>query len=340
MNPREAIDTMVGRIRLKHFSLSTERTYVQWARRYVAFLQHARPVGTSEQKFEAYLTHLARVENVSAQTQNQAFNALRFFYAFGVGQPLGDVSALRAVRRQHERMAPSVAQVRAMRESIADTPHTPARLLFDLLYGCGLRVSEPLELRVRDVLWGESQLIIRDAKGAKDRRVPIPCSLIEPLRAQMERASVVWHFDRANSPAVGVPLPHQLARKYPRAACAWQWFWLFPAPGHCKHPRTSERVRYHLLPDALQRVVLRAARATGLEGVVTAHCLRHAYATHQLAAGENVKGIQAAMGHVSLETTAGYLHADLRGLGNPVDRISARLADVVHLPREVLAKSG
>lgn len=322
MNPRQAIEQMIGRIRLKHFSFSTERSYVQWARRYVAFLQVHRPSGSSEKKFEAYLTHLARVERVSATTQNQAFNALRFFYEFGIGQPLGEVSALRAVRRQHERIAPSVDQVRLMRASIVDTPNTPARLLFDLLYGCGLRVSEPLELRIRDILWAESQLVIRDAKGAKDRRVPIPCSLIEPLRAQVRRAELVWQHDRAHAPLVGVSLPHQLARKYPRAAFAWQWFWAFPAPGHCNHPRTGQRVRYHLLADALQRVVLKAARATQLEGLVTAHNLRHAYATHQIQAGENVKVIQAVMGHVSLETTAGYLHADVSRATNPLDRMA------------------
>lgn len=321
MTPREAIDRMVGRIRLKHFALSTERAYVGWARRYVAFLQARRPVGTSEQKFEAFLSHLARVEHVSATTQNQAFNALRFFYEFGLGQKLGDVSALRAVRRTTERLAPSVEQIRAMRSVIQDTPHTPARLLFDLLYGCGLRVSEPLELRIRDILWGESQLIIRDAKGAKDRRVNLPCSLIVPLRQQVERARLAWQHDRTHAPRVGVPLPHQLARKYPRAPFDWQWFWVFPAPAHCDHPRTGERVHYHLLPDALQRVVTRYARQIGVEGVVTPHCLRHAYATHLLARGASIKDVAASMGHVSIETTAGYCHENLARLGNPLDAL-------------------
>jgi integron integrase len=321
MTPRAAIDRMIAVIRLRHYAFSTERTYVEWARRYVDFLLARRPAGTSEEKFAAYLTHLARDCDVSAVTQNQAFNALRFFYAHGIVQPLGDVQALRARRRVHERMAPSVAQVRALRAAVVDTPHTPARLLVDLLYGCGLRVSEPLELRVRDILWTESQLIIRDAKGAKDRRVPLPCSLVAPLRAQLERARLAWQWDRTHHPAVGVALPHRLGKKYPAMPFAWTWFWVFPAPGHCTHPRTGQRVRYHLLDVALQRAVKTAAVATGLHGIVTPHCLRHAYATHQLSRGESVKTIQVVMGHVSLETTAGYLHAEVGRASNPLDAL-------------------
>lgn len=321
MNPTVAIDRMIAKIRLKHFAFSTERCYAEWARRYVAFLRDRRPEGASEQKFEAFLTALARECDVSAVTQNQAFNAIRFFYEHGVCSPLGEVRALRAKRRQHERMAPSREQVAALRRAVVDTPHTPARLLVDLLYGCGLRVSEPLELRVRDILWKESQLIIRDAKGAKDRRVPLPCALVDPMRVQVERARLAWQWDRANAPAVGVSLPHRLAKKYPSMPWAWEWFWVFPAPGHCDHPRTGERVRYHLLDVALQRAVKAAAVKVGLYGTVTPHCLRHAYATHMLAAGESVRTVQEVMGHVSLETTQGYLHPEVERAGNPLDRM-------------------
>lgn len=323
MNANAAIETMRGVIRLKHFAISTERCYVDWARRYACWLLTARPAGTSEQKFSAWLTHLARELDVSAVTQNQAFNAIRFFYAHGLGQPLGDVKALRAKRRQHERMAPSRDQVRALRLALQDTPLTPARLIFDLLYGCGLRVNEPLDLRVRDILWEESQLIIRDAKGAKDRRVPIPCALMQPLRAQLAYAEQVWRGDRARHPGVGVPLPHRLARKYPAMPFAWSWFWVFPAAGHCAHPRTGETVRYRLLDVNIQRAVKTAAIKTGLHGIVTPHCLRHAYATHQLGAGVDIKTIQTVMGHVSLETTAGYLHAEVRRAPNPLDALLA-----------------
>lgn len=336
MDPRLALDRMVAKIRLQHLALSTERCYRDWSLRYIRFLQARRLAGSSEQKFEAYLTHLAREMDVSAVTQNQAFNAIRFFYAHGVGVPLGDVKALRARRRVHERIAPSREQVAQLRAGLVDTPMTPARLLFDLLYGCGLRVSEPIELRVRDILWVESQLVIRDAKGAKDRRVPIPCCLVAPLRAQLERARQAWECDRAQSPQVGVTLPHQLEKKYPYAATAWSWFWVFPAAGHCAHPRTGERIHYHLLDVNIQRAVKTAAIKAGLHGIVTPHCLRHAYATHQLQAGEDLKTIQAVMGHVSMETTAGYLHTDIRRATNPLDRMAAPAgAAAVHFQASV-----
>jgi integron integrase len=326
MIAKEAIERMRGVIRLRHFALSTERCYVDWARRYSAWLIATRVAGSSEKKFAGWLTHLARDLDVSAVTQNQAFNAVRFFYAHGIGRQLGDVSALRAKRRQHERMAPSREQVRAIRARLVDTVQTPVRLLFDLLYGCGLRVNEPLDLRVRDVLWAENTLIIRDAKGAKDRRVPLPRSLVVPLREQMARARRVWEWDRANRPEVGVPLPNRLAKKYRSAPRDWAWFWIFPAGGHCKHPRSGEVVRYRVLDVSIQRAVKSAAVAAGLSGVVTPHCLRHAYATHMLQAGQDVKTIQAIMGHVSLETTAGYVHADVERAGNPLDDLFPQAA--------------
>jgi len=186
----------------------------------------------------------------------------------------------------------------------------------DLLYGCGLRVSEPLELRVKDVLWSENQLVIRGAKGAKDRRVPIPACCAEPLRTQMKFAQQVWESDRKNSPTIGVSLPHQLAKKYPSAPRARQWFWVFPAAHHCAHPRTGATVRYHVLHDLLQRAVHKAACLTGTEGLITPHVLRHAYATHSR---EPIEVLRLLMGHVSIETTAGYMHPLVSKATNPLD---------------------
>jgi integrase len=205
------------------------------------------------------------------------------------------------------------------RSVVQDTPHTPTRLLVDLIYGTGMRVSEPLELRIKDIAWGENLIVIRDAKGGKDRKVPIPGPCTAPLRLQMERARILWEWDRANCPKVGVPLPHRLANKYPAAPFSWQWFWVFPAPGHCDDPYSGERVRYHLLVDALQRSVREAAQKVKLEGLVTPHALRHAYATHMLASGTDVKTIAELMGHASLETTAGYLHSNASLARSPLD---------------------
>lgn len=315
----DVISLVRSKIRMMHFALSTEDVYCGWVARYYDFCKGTRSTLSSEGKTEAFLTDLALRRRVSARTQNQALCALLFLYKEVLGKPLGDVEALRAKRPDHERTSPSRDQVRLFRSAVEDTVTTPARLLVDLLYGCGLRVSEPIELRVKDLLWGEGgngQLLLRGAKGGKDRRVPIPRSCVAPLRLQLERARMVWDWDRVNAKDVGVTLPFSLANKYPRAPFLWQWFWVFPSHGHCNDPRTGKRVRYHILVDCVQRSVQRAAAKVGLEGLITPHVLRHAYATHSR---ESLDSLRQLMGHSWVETTAGYLHPAIDRASNPLD---------------------
>lgn len=318
----EVVALVRARIRLLHFALSTEDSYCGWAARYYDFCRGLSAALPPERKAEAFLTHLAQERHVAAKTQNQAFAALLFLYEHVLKRPLADVDALRAKQPVHERVAPSREQIRALRAAVQDTPTAPNRLLVDLLYGCGLRVSEPLDLRIKEVLWSEGatgQLVIRGAKGGKDRRVPIPAVCVQPLRRQIERARSLWESDRAYFKDVGVTLPYQLAVKYPQAPFSWQWFWVFPAANHCTHPRTAERVRYHLLPDTVQRAVHAAARRVGLDGLVTPHVLRHAYATHSR---ESIDALRILMGHVSIETTAGYKHPVVETASNPLDDLT------------------
>jgi integrase len=267
----EVVAIVRDKVRLRHYALSTEDAYCGWVCRYYTYCRSLRGKMSHEEKAEAFLTHLAVVGQVSAKTQNQAFSALLFLYKDVLNEPLGDIEALRAKRPTHERVAPSREEIKIFRSAVVDSDHTPARLLVDLLYGCGLRVSEPLELRVKDVLWDERQLVIRAAKGAKDRRVPIPSACLKPLRAQVAKARTVWEHDRAKTPDVGVTLPFQLKKKYPDAVFTWHWFWIFPAPGHCNDPRSGERVRFHLLYDSLQRAVRDASLKSGLNGMISPH---------------------------------------------------------------------
>jgi integrase len=312
----EVLQSIQTKIRLLHLAYSTEEAYCHWVGRYYDFCLSLPGAWPPERKAEAFLTHLAVKAGLAARTQNQALAALLFLYGKVMGKPLGNIDALRAKKPVHERTAPSREQVRALRLAVRDRRDFPAKLLVDLLYGCGLRVAEPLELRIKDVLWSENQLVIRAAKGGKDRRVPIPACCAEPLRTQMEKARQIWESDRKHSPSVGVTLPHQLARKYPSAPRAWQWFWVFPAANFCRHPRTGETVRYHQLHDLLQRAVREAACQTGLDGLITPHVLRHAYATHSR---EPIEALRQLMGHVSIETTSGYLHPLVDRASNPLD---------------------
>jgi integron integrase len=312
----EVVEMVRARVRLRHYALATEDAYCAWVGRFYDFCKSLPGSMSREAKAGGFLTHLAVAGRVSARTQNQALSALLFLYREVLNEPLGALATLRAKRPAHERTAPSREQIKAFRSAVVDSGHTPARLLVDLLYGCGLRVSEPLELRVKDLLWNERQLVIRSAKGGKDRRVPIPSACENPLRAQLAKARAVWAEDRARAPTVGVSLPFQLGKKYPSAAFTWQWFWLFPAPGHCADPRSGERVRYHLLYDSLQRAVHEASLRAGLESLISPHILRHAYATHSR---EAIEALRQLMGHSSIETTAEYRHPVVESATNPLD---------------------
>lgn len=317
----EIVSLVRDKMRLRHLSYATEDMYSGWIARYY---DHCRDIArglTPEQKLESFLTDLAVRKRLAARTQNQAFAAVHFLYEHVLEKPLGKVDALRAKRVFHERTSPSREQIRLFRSAVEDTATTPLRLIVDLLYGCGLRVSEPLELRVKDVLWAEGpngQLLLRGAKGGKDRRVPIPRACVEPLRRQMARARSLWDDDRAKAPGVGVPLPFALERKYPQTPFQWQWFWVFPAQSHCSDPRSGKRVRFHILVDNIQRGVQRAARKVGLDGFLTPHVLRHAYATHSK---ESLDSLRILLGHSSLETTATYLHPVVDDASNPLDTL-------------------
>lgn len=305
-------------IRRKHLSHSTEENYCQWLVRFARFVQERSPDGTPELKMERFLTQLAQ-QGVSASTQNQAFCALLFFYREVQKVTLGKVDSLRAKKPVHLRYAPEVHEVRQLLAGVADVGDYPTRLIVRLLYGCGLRVSEPLNLRVKDVLVSESKLIIRGAKGGKDRFISIPCSLVEELRAHLAYARSVGEKDRLNG--LPVALPGLLATKYPHWQFSPKWAWLFPAHRPCEHPRTGAPVRWRCHEANVQRAVRQAARPLGLD--ITPHHLRHAYATHCLNDRQNPRAIQAAMGHASLETTMGYLHAEALSVRSPLETIAA-----------------
>ena len=293
-----------------------------WVRRF-GRAKVGYPAGlTPEGLMERFLSDEAR-RGVAATTQNQAFNALLFVYREVLGVKLGEVHSLRAKRPARLRHAPSREDVRGILREMRDVGGYRTTLIVKLLYGCGLRVSEPLELRIKDVRLVDSLLIIRDAKGGKDRRVALPCSLVPEIKAQMEWARAMWQRDV--DAGLPVALPGRLAQKYPRSAFAWQWYWLFPAHQGCKHPRTGERVRWRMHEVNVQRCVKAAAQKAGLEGTVTPHHLRHAYATHAMQQGAYVRDVQVAMGHAHLETTMGYLTPEVARVVSPLEAIENAL---------------
>lgn len=321
MNKHVVRQQMIDLIRLRHMSYRTERSYLGWFDRYCRFLERTPAVGTSTEKVRAFLDSLVK-NDVSASTQNQAFNALIFLYRETLKQPLENVDAMRALRGERVRHAVSIDEVRTLLATVQDRNGYPIRLIVQLLYGCGLRVNEPLELRIKDLKLAESKIIIRQAKGNKDRVVALPCSLVEPIRRQIDRARLLWENDQAAR--VPVKLPDALARKYPAHEMSWSWYWLFPLHRPSQDPRSDKVVRWHCLDTTVQRSVREAVRSAGLDCMITPHVLRHCYATHVLDRGANPRAVQQAMGHTSLETTMGYMHAESTSVKSPLDLLAGR----------------
>lgn len=316
MNTKQVVQRVRDLCRVRHLSYATEDSYLYQIRRYVAAVR-AMPVGwSSEQKMEAWLTREAH-RGVSKSTQSVTFNAIRFLYVDVLKQKLGNVNALRPKRQAFVRHAPSVEETMAVLRGLRDVGGYPTRLVTFLLYGCGLRVSEPMNLRIKDLRLSESKLVIRGAKGGKDRVVAVPCSLMPALKRQVMRARLLW--EQAVGRGWRVKLPGLLERKYPGAPLAWQWFWLFPAHKTCIDRGSQKEVLYRMHECNVQRSVLEAARKVGLEGSVTPHVLRHAYATHAMRNGACVRDVQEVMGHAHLETTMGYLHSETERVRSPLD---------------------
>lgn len=305
-------------MRLQHKSWKTEQSYIGWIRRYNSWLCSRRPSGDSAEKMGAFLTHLAQVEEVAASTQNQAFNAILYMYRT-LGVELGEVKSLRAKPGKYERHAPSQGEISSMLEHLRDAQGYPIRLLVKLLYGCGLRVSEPLGLRVKDVRLDRRELIIRQAKGGKDRVVKIPPSLFAPLQLQIQSARLIFERDAADD--LPIQIPTALGRRSRSLCRQWGWMFVFPAHEPVKHPRTGQLVRYSLHPGNIQRAVAKACRAAKLPVPFTPHHLRHSYATHTLDAGANIHDLSECLGHSNIETTKGYLHAEIERVRSPLEAL-------------------
>lgn len=288
MKRQEALQNLRMVLRRQHKALSTEQSYVGWLSRYITAIAQMPAGLSSEGKLERFLTDLA-IANVSASTQNQAFNAIVFFYNDVLLAPLKNVDALRASRPAHIRHAPTVEETFLLLKQIKNVGGYPINLIARLLYGCGLRVTEPLNLRVKDVR--EDRLFIMGAKGRKDRVVSMPDSIMLDVRGQLDFAKAIWTRD-CNA-KIPVEMPEGLARKYPEYRFAWGWAWLFPSHQPCQHPRTKEWVRWRCHEANVQRAIKSARRDLGI--MVLPHELRHAYATHCLDRGTNIKALQEAM---------------------------------------------
>jgi integron integrase len=271
---------------------------------------------------EAFLAHLANERRVSVATHRQALSALLFLYREVLGLKLPWLQELG--RPVPKRRIPVVLTRDEVARVLAAMTGESA-LLARLLYGTGMRLHEGLSLRVKDVDFARHVIVVREAKGAKDRVVMLPRSLAEPLREQLARSHGTWTTDRAAG-RPGVFLPHALERKYPRADQSWAWFWVFPSPVLSVDPRTGIERRHHLHEKRLQRDLKRAVASVGMARMVSVHTLRHSFATHLLQAGTDIRTVQELLGHSDVSTTMIYTHVLKIAAGttaSPLDALAA-----------------
>jgi integron integrase len=307
--PKKLLDQVRDTIRLKHYSMSTEKTYVAWIKRYILFHHKQHPKDMDVPEIEAFLTHLAVQQRVAASTQNQALNALLFLYREVLKKDLErPIDALRAKR---PRRVPTVLSKEEVRRVIGYLSGTQ-QLMAKLLYGSGLRLMECLRLRVKDIDFARRQIIVRDAKGMKDRVTMLPETVIPFLQDHLRHVKRIHDDDLAQGYG-SVYLPFALERKYPNANREWIWQYVFPATKLSKDPRSGAIRRHHIHESSLQKAVKRAARQAGINKRVTCHTFRHSFATHLLEDGYDIRTVQELLGHKDVKTTMIYTHVLNRG---------------------------
>jgi len=304
--------------RLRQVMFRTEETYWNWVKQFIFFHQKRHPEEMGAEEVRQFLTHLAANRNVSASTQNQALNALLFLYRHVVSRDMGDLGeVLRAPGRKKVPTVLSKGEVKLLLDGVDGT----MGLIVRLLYGSGLRVMETMRLRVKDVDFANGLVLVQEAKGGHGRRTMLPQTLVVPLREHLVKVRRLYEADRAED-RPGVSMPEALAVKVPGSEKSWPWFWVFPARGESRDPRTGEARRHHVLEDYVQRVVKKAAQRAGIEKPVSPHALRHSFATHLLEGGQDIRTVQELMGHRDVATTMIYTHVMNKpelGVRSPLD---------------------
>lgn len=304
--------------RMRRLSYHTETCYTGWIIRFARHIQICPPESTREQRVRSYLEKLA--PRTSASTQNQALNAIVFFYRDVLRHPLGELG--KWARAKRPTRLPSWLSPDEMRRLLDAMPPGP-RLMAQVAYGSGLRLVELLALRVKDIDLDACLITVRGGKGDKDRITCLPRSLVFALRTHLDRIRVLYDQNRTAG-AHPVYLPDHLERKYPNAGREWPWFWLFPGGNKSTDPRSGIVRRHHVHEDTLGKALKAGRRRIGLTKRVTAHTLRHSFATNLLASGASITQVQELLGHNSVETTQVYLHCIpqfARTITSPLDAL-------------------
>jgi integron integrase len=318
--PPRLLEQMHNALRARHYSPRTERAYLGWVRRYIYFHHVRHPADMGETEINAFLTHLAVVDKVSASTQTQALAALLFLYRHVLNREVGELEGL--VRARRSVSVPVVLSRTEVRD-ILDQLTGDKQLIVSLLYGCGLRLMEGLQLRVKDLDFTLGEVTVHQTKGRQARVTMLPTALGEPLQKHLRTVKLTHDHDLAEGWG-RVVLPTALNRKYPSASAEWGWQWVFPQATRWRNNRTGEQGRHHVHETLVQRAVKEAVSRAGVAKHAGCHTFRHSFATHLLESGYDIRTIQELLGHKDVRTTMIYTHVLNRGgygVRSPLDSL-------------------
>lgn len=312
------LDMLRAEIRYKHYSIRTERSYVDWVKRFIFFFDKRHPNEMGELEIKEFLNWLADKQKIAAPTQNQALCALLFFYRHVLKRDIKWVEGLAWAKRP--RKLPVVFSKTEIKRIMPLMDET-YRLIAKIMYGSGLRLNECISLRIQDIDFDNSQIIVRNAKGKKERSTMLPESLIETLKSQISKVKALHQHDLRNGYGY-VYLPYALERKYPNDNRSFIWQYLFPAKSVSVDPRSNHSRRHHVHLSSAQRHIKSAIQKSGIRKRGTSHSLRHSFATHLLEAGYDIRTIQELLGHEDVSTTMIYTHVMRKGgsgVKSPID---------------------
>jgi len=301
----ELIEAVKTEVRTRHFSYRTENSYLDWVRRFVAFHDYADPRRLdAPAAVKTYLDYLAVERDVAASTQNQALNALVFFYGQVLKKPVGEMEEF--ARAKRPRRLPEVMTKDEVQRLLSKMSGITG-LMAGVMYGSGLRLMECVRLRVKDIDFAQYQIMVRDGKGQKDRVTMLPERFAAHLKEHLARVKALYEQDLAQGTA-GVYIWPALERKYPNAGKEWIWQYVFPAKGLSVDPRSGKVRRHHINENLVQKAVKEAAKQAAINKKISCHTLRHSFATHLLEARYDIRTVQELLGHADVATTMIYTH--------------------------------
>lgn len=301
----DVFESMVCEIRIRNYSIRTEQSYLGWLVRFILFHNKQHPKEMGKEEITAYLTHLAVNRLVASSTQRQALNALMFLYKKIYKREMDDIGAFSVAKKPLRLpVVLSRKEIEALFNMLDDSVY---KLMASLLYGCGMRLMECVRLRIFDIDFDYNQIMIRNAKGGRDRVSPLPVKLVDKIKAQIKYVKTT-HAEDLGDGLGEVYMPFALNRKYPNAAKEFGWQYVFPASKVSVDPRSNKVRRHHIHENSLQKKIKSSAVSAGINKKVNCHALRHSFATHLLESGSDIRTVQELLGHADVSTTMIYTH--------------------------------